>query len=113
LLQRVASRLDAGIAASRMAVDLGWIERARQVGQTGKTVKPELYVAVGISGASHHREGMSDSRHIIALNSDPAAPIFQIADLGLVADWKATLQEFLELTEEARSAAEEINRVPR
>ncbi len=98
LLRQVAERLDAGIAASRMAVDLGWIERDRQVGQTGKTVSPELYLACGISGASHHREGMSDSRHIIALNNDPAAPIFQLAHLGLVADWRETLERFLELT---------------
>jgi electron transfer flavoprotein alpha subunit len=98
LLRQVAERLDAGIAASRMAVDLGWIERERQVGQTGKTVSPELYLACGISGASHHREGMSDSRHIVALNNDPAAPIFQLAHLGLVADWRETLERFLELT---------------
>lgn len=98
LLRKVAQRLDAGIAASRMAVDLGWIERHRQVGQTGKTVRPELYLACGISGASHHREGMSDSRHIIALNRDAAAPIFQLAHLGLVADWRETLEEFLRLT---------------
>ena len=98
-LKTVATRLQAGIAASRMAVDLGWIERERQVGQTGKTVKPELYLACGISGASHHREGMADSRHVIALNVDPAAPIFQIAHLGLVADWQETLRHFLELTQ--------------
>lgn len=96
LLRQVAARLDAGVAASRMAVDLGWIERERQVGQTGKTVHPELYLACGISGASHHREGMSESRHIIALNIDPSAPIFQIAHLGLAADCRKTLQCFLE-----------------
>ena len=99
LLREVAARLNAGIAASRMAVDLGWIERDRQVGQTGKTVQPELYLACGISGASHHREGMAESRHIIALNVDPKAPIFQIADLGLVADWREVLQHFLESSE--------------
>jgi electron transfer flavoprotein alpha subunit len=100
LLRKVAQRLDAGIAASRMAVDLGWIERDRQVGQTGKTVRPDLYLAAGISGASHHREGMSDSRHIIALNRDAAAPIFQLAHLGLVADWRETLEEFVRLTQD-------------
>lgn len=99
ILREVAARLDAGVAASRMAVDLGWIERERQVGQTGKTVHPDLYLACGISGASHHREGMSDSRHIIALNVDPAAPIFQIAHLGLVTDWREVLQHLLELSE--------------
>lgn len=99
VLRKVARRLDAGIAASRMAVDLGWIERERQVGQTGKTVHPELYIACGISGASHHRDGMAQSRHILALNTDPVAPIFEIAHLGLVSDWRATLERLLERME--------------
>ena len=102
-LGQVAARLDAGVAASRMAVDQGWIERERQVGQTGKTVRPELYLACGISGASHHREGMAESRHIVAINTDPAAPIFQIAHLGLVADWRETLRHFLQLTDSQSS----------
>jgi electron transfer flavoprotein alpha subunit len=75
-----------------MAVDLGWIERERQVGQTGKTVKPDLYVACGISGASHHTEGMSEARHIVAINTDRSAPIFKLAHLGLVADFRATIE---------------------
>jgi electron transfer flavoprotein alpha subunit len=91
LLRSVARRLDAGVAASRLAVDMGWIERERQVGQSGKTVRPELYIACGISGSSHHLEGMSQSRHIVAINMDPQAPIFQVAHLGLVADWRETL----------------------
>ncbi|MAE65642.1 MAG: hypothetical protein CMJ18_15345 [Phycisphaeraceae bacterium] len=86
LLQRLASHLDAGVAASRMAVDLGWIDRERQVGQTGKSVQPQLYIACGISGASHHLEGMSTAEHIVAVNTDPSAPIFSVAHLGLVAD---------------------------
>lgn len=86
VLQRFADRLGAGIAASRMAVDLGWIEHARQVGQTGRTVKPDLYIACGISGASHHVQGMAETPHIVAVNTDPEAPIYKIAHLGLVAD---------------------------
>ncbi len=85
-LRQVAKKLDAGIAASRAVVDAGWIEYERQVGQTGKTVKPDLYLACGISGASHHLEGMSDSRHIISINNDADAPIHQKAHLALVAD---------------------------
>jgi len=85
-LRAFADRIGAGVAASRMAVDLGWIDRERQIGQTGKTVKPDLYIACGISGASHHLDGMSGAKHIIAINTDPAAPIFKVAHLGLVAD---------------------------
>jgi electron transfer flavoprotein alpha subunit len=85
-LRQIAEKLDAGIAASRAVVDAGWIEYERQVGQTGKTVSPDLYIACGISGASHHLEGMSDSRHIVSINSDATAPIHQKAHLALVAD---------------------------
>jgi electron transfer flavoprotein alpha subunit len=100
-LARVARALGAGVAASRVAVDLGWIDRARQVGQTGKTVAPALYLACGISGASHHVSGMSQARHIVAINSDPEAPIFKLAHLGLVADLRDVLSEL-----EAALAAE-------
>jgi electron transfer flavoprotein alpha subunit len=93
-LDRVARILNASVAASRVAVDLGWIDRERQVGQTGKKVSPELYLACGISGASHHLAGMAEARHIIAINSDPDAPIFRSAHLGLVADLHAVLSEF-------------------
>jgi electron transfer flavoprotein alpha subunit len=95
-LRRFADKIGAGIAASRMAVDLGWIERDRQVGQTGKTVAPELYIACGISGASHHLEGMAGAQHIVALNTDPDAPIFRIAHLGLVADLYEVLAQATE-----------------
>src|SRR5262249_25511324 len=74
-IRRIARLLDAGVAASRVAVDLGWIEYERQIGQTGKTVRPDLYLACGISGATHHLEGMSDSGHIVAINTDPEAPL--------------------------------------
>ncbi len=92
-LARVARILKASVAGSRVAVDLGWIDRERQVGQTGKTVTPELYLACGISGASHHLAGMAEARHIVAINTDPDAPIFKAAHLGLVADLRKVLSE--------------------
>lgn len=91
-LRRVAAKLDAGVAASRMAVDLGWIEPERQVGQTGRCVSPDLYVACGISGASHHLDGMSESRCIVAINTDPAAPLFERAHVAVAGDLHAVLQ---------------------
>ena len=102
-LRRIGRLLDAGVAASRVAVDLGWIEPERQVGQTGKTVRPDLYLACGISGASHHLEGMSDSEHIVAINIDPEAPLLARAHLGLVADLEETLKHLEQaLTDERR-----------
>jgi electron transfer flavoprotein alpha subunit len=92
-LARVAEAMKAAVAASRVAVDLGWIDRERQVGQTGKTIAPELYLACGISGASHHLAGVADARHIVAINTDPNAPIFQAAHLGLVADLHEVLSQ--------------------
>lgn len=101
ILRCIADKLGAGVAASRMAVDLGWIEPERQVGQTGKTVRPELYLACGISGASHHRDGMSDSRHVVAINTDPNAPLMQTAELALQADLHQVLAELNRLLESA------------
>jgi electron transfer flavoprotein alpha subunit len=102
LLERLADLLGAGVGASRAATDAGWYPHRFQIGQTGRTISPALYLGTGISGAIQHRAGMQTSQHVVAINKDAEAPIFQIADFGIVGDLHQVVPRLIEQLEARR-----------